>query len=152
MEFDEFDALVLRVREGLPVQDYPEGFFPFDSWRSSKEEIERVERELDVRLPVQYKEFMVRHGGGAFLFVDLLPVVARVSWADDLVSVNQGSMRESGFIAVAPVGTGDWWGFTLAGKDCGEPVDFRFHEDGRSERQAPCFLDFLARLGLRERP
>ncbi|MFJ4103888.1 SMI1/KNR4 family protein [Amycolatopsis japonica] len=27
--------------------------------------MERVERELDVRLPVQYKEFMMRHGGGA---------------------------------------------------------------------------------------
>lgn len=38
----EFDALVLRTREGLPTQHYPEGFLPFDSWRSSKE-IERDE-------------------------------------------------------------------------------------------------------------
>ncbi|MFE6611142.1 SMI1/KNR4 family protein [Amycolatopsis sp. NPDC057786] len=149
MEFDEFDALVLRTREGLPTQDYPEDFFPFESWRSSEEEIERVEHELDVRLPAQYKEFMMRHGGGGFLFVDLLPVVAPGPRKEDLVSVNRGSLREAGFLAVAPVGTGDWWGFTLTGNECGEAVDFRFHEDGLREREAPGFLDFLVRHGLR---
>ncbi|WP_123798577.1 SMI1/KNR4 family protein [Amycolatopsis keratiniphila] len=148
MEFGEFDALVLRTREGLRTQDYPEGFFPFDSWRSSEEEIERVEQELDVRLPGQYKEFMVRHGGGAFLFVDLLPVVAPGPRAEDLVSVNRDSLRETGFLAVAPVGTGDWWGFTLTGTECDEAVDLRSHDDGLREREAPGFLDFLVRHGL----
>lgn len=147
MDFAEFDGLVSRTQAELS-EEPPEGFAAFDAWRSSEEDIARAEDELDVRLPSQYKEFMLRYGGGGFLFLDLLPIVAPDRRGEDLVSVNLGSLRESGFLAVAPVGTGDWWGFTLVGKECGEAVDFRFHEDGAIERQASGFLDFLVRYGL----
>ncbi|MEU8412009.1 SMI1/KNR4 family protein [Amycolatopsis japonica] len=96
MDFAEFDGLVSRTQAELS-EEPPEGFAAFDAWRSSEEDIARAEDELDVRLPSQYKEFMLRYGGGGFLFLDLLPIVAPDRRIEDLVSVNLGSLRESGF-------------------------------------------------------
>jgi hypothetical protein len=51
--------------------------------------------------------------------------------AEDLLSVNQGTMAPPDFVAVAPVGTGDWWGFASVNGVCDERVNFFDHEDGR---------------------
>ncbi|OKK18661.1 hypothetical protein AMK09_17155 [Streptomyces sp. CB02488] len=120
----------------------------FEFRSTSESEISDVEAALSVHFPKKYKEFMKRYGGGMFLFVDLLPVVDSEE-GDDLLKVNRGEFRGTGFVAVSPVGSGDWWGFSVTDGVCAENVDFWDHEDGRIQFASTDFLDFLAKEGLR---
>jgi hypothetical protein len=52
-------------------------------------------------------------------------------------------------VAVAPVGTGDYWGFPVVDGRCLDEVWFHFHDAGDAELDASDFLEFVARRGLR---
>ncbi|MBC6460374.1 SMI1/KNR4 family protein [Actinomadura sp. HBU206391] len=149
MEFQEFEVVLQAARAERLGSDYPEEFQLFDFWRATDSDLRQAESELGVQLPEKYKEFMRRHGGGVFMFLDLLPVVSPDGRAEDLVMVNKGEFREAGFVAVSPVGTGDWWGFSLSDGVCGDTVDFLDHEDGGITPSFADFLDFLTQKGLR---
>ncbi|MFJ3901406.1 SMI1/KNR4 family protein [Streptomyces sp. NPDC090025] len=116
---------------------------------ASEAELSEAEETLQAQLPGEYREFMKRHGGGMFLFLDLLPVVASDDQEDDLVRVNVAEFKDGNFVAVAPVGTGDWWGFSVVEGRCASQVDFWDHEDGQVQFAATGFLEFLAYEGLR---
>jgi hypothetical protein len=149
VEFEEFEALLRGVRAAQAGRALPEGFQLFDSWRASDADIERAESELEVRFPEKYKIFMRRYGGGVFQFVELLPVVSSDGRSEDLIEVNRNQFRALDFIAVSPVGTGDWWWFSVSEGVCGDAVDFWEHEGGRITSFASDFLEFVARQGLR---
>ncbi|MFI9376294.1 SMI1/KNR4 family protein [Streptomyces parvulus] len=149
MEFEEFEAHLSVARAERESQSLPEGFLLFDSWVASEADLLHVERTLQVQLPEKYKEFMRRYGAGQFLFLDLLPVVSVDEWEDDLLAVNDAGFHKGEFIAVAPVGTGDWWGFSVVDGVCLDRVDFIDHEDGSINSAFSDFLEFLARKGLR---
>lgn len=148
MDFDEFEAQLASVRAQRVRDDMPEELNPFDAITASEAQLAETETTLNVRLPDQYKEFLRRIGGGAFLFLDVLPAEAKEAVFEDLVSVNRGPMRILDFIAVAPVGTGDWWGFPVAGGVCDERVFFWDHETGDLQLESRDFLEFLAKHGL----
>lgn len=149
MEFEEFDALfeVVRTqRAGLaPSPDIN----LFDFWAASETDLNQAESVLGSQLPFKYKEFMRRFGGGQFLFLDILPVKSPDGRVEDLLIVNQELSLERKFVAVAPVGTGDWWGFVSIDGMCDDSVSFLDHEDGSVQLEAPDFLDFVASRGLR---
>jgi len=149
VEFEEFEAILRDVRAAEAGRTLPEGFQLFDSWRASDADIERAESELGVQLPEKYKVFMQRHGGGVFQFMELLPMVSPDGRSEDLIEVNLDQFRAAGFISVSPVGTGDWWGFSVSDGVCRDVVDIWMHEDGRITRYASDFLEFVARQGLR---
>ncbi|MEV8065065.1 SMI1/KNR4 family protein [Streptomyces sp. NPDC085995] len=149
MEFEEFEAILSAARTERAGQSLPEGFQLFDSWVASDADLSHAEQTLRARLPEKYKEFMRRHGAGQFLFLDLLPVVSVDEQQDDLLSVNEEEFRGGEFVAVAPVGTGDWWGFRVVDGVCLDRVDFVDHEDGSVSSAYSDFLEFLARRGLR---
>jgi hypothetical protein len=148
MEFEEFDAHLARVRAEREGGALPEGLQLFEFQSASDAELLRVEQELAAQLPEKYKEFMRRYGGGQFLFVDLLPAISPEG-RDDLLNVNQSEFTPKGFLAVAPVGTGDWWGFPTTDGICDDQVFFWDHEDGRMQVSHPDFLVFLTHNGLR---
>ncbi|MER5918230.1 SMI1/KNR4 family protein [Streptomyces sp. NPDC001982] len=148
MELAEFAAILKSVRSARPG-NFPSGVQPFDCRLASDSEIRQVENELNVRLPEKYKEFMQRYGGGEFLFVDLLPLVSLDGRAEDVVGVNQREPWSNDFVAVSPVGTGDWWGFDAVDGVCGDEVYMRIFEDGSREVWACDFLEFVSRQGLR---
>jgi antitoxin YobK len=150
-EFQDFEIALRRTQEEYSRRDLPEGFQLFDFWRATEADIQGVESQLNVRLPDRYKEFMRRYGGGQFLFLDLLPVLSPDGREDDLISVNQGSFLAAGFVGVAPVGTGDWWGFSVVEGVCGDAVDFLDHENGNVSASTDDFLDFLTSKGLTAR-
>jgi hypothetical protein len=77
--------------------------------------------------------------GGVFGFVDLFHVVSRSPNGDDLTSVNEREFPGREFIAVAPVGTGDHWGFPVTGGRCYDEVWFYFHDAGDPELDARDF-------------
>ena len=149
MRFEEFEAHLAAARAKRAGLSSPEGFEVFEGRAASEDDLLAVEDALQVRLPDEYKEFMKRHGGGMFLFLDLLPIAGTGDHEDDVLKVNLGESAGANFVAVAPVGTGDWWGFSVIDGRCADQVYFRDHEDGHVQFEADSFLDFLAREGLR---
>ncbi|MGW7517196.1 SMI1/KNR4 family protein [Streptomyces sp. NPDC054796] len=147
MEFEEFEEKLRAAQQKHAPPGRPPELHPFDSWTASDEDIARVQEELGSTLPRKYTEFMRRHGGGQFLFVDLLPVLSHDGTEDDLVTSNR-EINATGFIAVAPVGTGDWWGFHSVKGECGDEVIFLDHEDGSTQLAAADFLEFLSAQAL----
>lgn len=149
MHVEEFDALVGAVRAQRAATEQLPGVKLFDFWTASDGDLSAAELMLGTRLPEQYKYFMRRYGGGQFLFIDILPVVSPDGKVDDLLTVNQDDVTDPDFIAVAPVGTGDWWGFVSKDGVCEDRVCFWDHEDGHVDDAEPGFFELLARYGLR---
>jgi antitoxin YobK len=140
MKMAEFELRLNLVRRRRSAS-MPADFEPFEFLTASDQELRRVEDELGAVLPAQYREFMMRYGGGEFLFLDLVPV-------GDLVSVNRFEQVPD-FVVIAPVGTGDSWGFDVSDGVCGDEVSFWFHDDRRREPDSADFLEFLSAKGLR---
>jgi SMI1-KNR4 cell-wall len=149
MEFEEFEAQVESFQAERAGKRYPPEFKLFDSWRATDDELAMVESELGTRLPAKYKRFMRVFGGGVFAFVDLLPAKSPDGRGEDLLSVNKGEYAVPDFVAVAPVGTGDWWGFVTDDGVCGEQVSFLDHEDGSVQPDSTDFYEFAVAKGLR---
>jgi hypothetical protein len=148
VEIEDFEAQLADVRSSASVAGLPPELQVFDFISASEEQLAAAEAELGARLPAKYREFMTRYGGGQFLFVDLLPAFAE-GGREDLVSVNTANVASPAFVAVAPVGTGDWWGFQEQEGRCADQVDFWFHDDDRLEPASADFLEFLVVQGLR---
>jgi hypothetical protein len=149
MEFEEFETGLAEYRRGQRLEFLPEEFDPFESLAATDADLAVAEAELGVHLPEKYKEFMKRHGGGVFGFVELLPVKSPDQGKEDLLEVNASNLVPEEFIAIAPVGTGDWWGFSVVEGRCQDEVGFLDHEDGHVEPAAADTLEFLTRVGLR---
>lgn len=149
MEFEELEAQVESFRRERAGKQYPPGFQLFDSWTATEADLADVEAVLQTQLPSKYKRFMQIFGGGVFSFVELLPARSPDGRSEDLISVNTGTFAVSNFVAVAPVGTGDWWGFVSADGMCSEPVSFLDHETGAVQFDAPDFYEFVSSKGLR---
>ncbi|TDB78738.1 SMI1/KNR4 family protein [Micromonospora sp. KC721] len=77
------------------------------------------------------------------------PIVNRGSYSDDVTSVNDREFPDREFIAIAPAGTGDHWGFPVTDGRCQDEVWFHFHDAGNPELETADFLEFIARHGLR---
>jgi hypothetical protein len=88
-------------------------------------------------------------GGGVFSFVELLPARSPDGRSEDLLSVNTGEYAVPDFVAVAPVGTGDWWGFVSENGVCHEQVCFLDHEDGSIQADSADFYEFVSVKGVR---
>jgi antitoxin YobK len=150
VNFEEFDRLAEPMRERSEASMASDGFPWIEGRIASVSELASVEALLGVVLPAQYKEFMTRYGGGGFGNVELLPVTGE--WPDVHESVartNSEWFSDGSFVAVAPVGTGDYWGFPVVDGRCPDEVWFHFHDDPNDELVASDFLEFVARQGLR---
>ena len=150
MDLTEFDVLAegLRAKSAASQSNY--GFALIDGRVAGDDEIAYVERRMGVALPAGYKAFMRSYGGGMFGLVDLLPIVAEPDGSeDDLLTVNDREFPDRTFVAVAPVGTGDYWAFPVADRRCRDEVCFCFHDGGEPEPVAADFLEFVASHGLK---
>ncbi|MEU8005849.1 SMI1/KNR4 family protein [Catellatospora sp. NPDC049111] len=150
MEFEQFDPLVEPLRARATKFDEEE-FRLIEARTASSDEVADAERALGATLPTQYKTFMARYGGGMFGFIDLLPVRAGRSRndTDNIVSVSRAEFPVGSAVALAPVGTGDFWGFPVENGQCRGEVWFYYHDVGEPTRVAEDFLEFVARYGVR---
>jgi hypothetical protein len=149
MEPAEFEALAKPLLRRSVTEQAAYGFALVDSHSVTAQEIMSVEREMAVSLPDKYKAFMMRFGGGAFGFVELFPLAPVASGSDDLRTLNDRDFADRNFVAIAPVGTGDHWGFPVTNGRCDDSVWFRFHDAGDDEPAAADFLEFVAEHGLK---
>ncbi|MET8912411.1 SMI1/KNR4 family protein [Micromonospora sp. NPDC004551] len=151
MDFEEFDQHVqsLRARAARSGFEEIEDFKVIEGLTASAEDITEAERALGATLPEQYKAFMLRYGGGQFGFLDLLPIptAASAHHIDDVVSASRAEFPDGSFVAVAPVGTGDYWCFPVLDGGCSDEVWFRHHDADDPTLEAPDFLNFVARRG-----
>lgn len=150
MDIAQFDALAEPLREQSAASLARYGFPLMEGRTATDDEVSQVETRLEVALPENYKAFMVRYGGGMFGSVELFPIVSRESaHEEDLLSVNDREFPDRTFVAVAPVGTGDHWGFPVTNRRCHDEVWFHFHDAGEPELDSADFLEFVVRHGLR---
>ena len=149
MDLAEFEVLVEPLRQKSAAVLAEHGLAIIGGWTATADEIARVELDMAVTLPDKYTAFMMRFGGGAFGFVDLLPILATPEEPDDLRTVNDLEFPDRNFVAVAPVGTGDYWGFPVVDGRCQDSVWFRFHDAGDDRPVATDFLEFVAEYGLK---
>jgi hypothetical protein len=147
--FDEFGRLVDAAQAEHLGKGYPAEIKLFEFLAASDDDLVAAEEELGTVFPDAYKQVMKRYGGGMFGFVDLLPLRSPGRRGGDLVSENSGDWAVAGFVAVAPAGTGDMWGFVSRNGRCEDTVSFWDHEDGHVAPAADGFLDFLMVHGLR---
>ncbi|MCP3785211.1 SMI1/KNR4 family protein [Micromonospora sp. A3M-1-15] len=153
MEFEEFDQHVASLldraaRSGVAAI---EDFALIEGLTASAQEIAEAERALGAALPAKYKAFMLRYGAGQFGFLDLLPIPAAGATRhdEDVVAVSQAEFPDGAFVAVAPVGTGDYWCFPVLEGRCRDEVLFHYHDGGAPTWEAPDFLEFVAAKGIR---
>jgi antitoxin YobK len=150
MNLPEFDALAEPLRQKSAASEAKHGFALIEGRTATADEIASVEHQMGVILPEKYKAFMMRYGGGVFGFVELFPIVTQSEeHGNDLRTINDQEFPDSTFVAVAPVGTGDHWGFPVTDGRCHEQVWFRFHDAGDPELVAADFLEFVANHGLK---
>jgi hypothetical protein len=148
MDLAEFEALAEPLLRKSVAEQAKYGFTLVDGYTVTADEIRGVEQEMAVGLPDKYKAFMMRYGGGVFGFVELFPVAPVPVGTDNLRTLNDREFPDRSFVAVASVGTGDHWVFTVIAGRCSEQVWFRFHDAGDDELVAQDFLEFVANCGL----
>ncbi len=148
MEFEDFRRRLDAVRAATSDDTIPEDFSPFDLTPASEDEILAAEEALGLRLPAAYKQYMNQIGAGSLQYLDLLPLTLNDGEEDSLVSVNTGEFKIPGFVAISPVGTGDWWGFPVTDGMADDRVLFWDHEDGSFEQETADFFEFLDQKGL----
>ncbi|GIF25587.1 hypothetical protein BJ973_003865 [Actinoplanes tereljensis] len=143
MDFADFREIVEETRAAHASKGYPPEIRLLDEVRADDDDIAAAEAELGLRFPEKYRQVMTTYGGGMFGFIDLLAV------RDGLLRENTGAYAVAGFVSVAPVGSGDMWGFAVHDGRCEETVSMHLHDIGEVVFAATDFLEFVATRGLR---
>ncbi|WP_238005275.1 SMI1/KNR4 family protein [Dactylosporangium sp. AC04546] len=151
MDFAEFDALAEPLQRRWAQEEAQHGFALIGRHVCTPEVIALVEGRMGVIFPDKYKVFMTRYGGGVFGFVELLPLVEpdKPARRGDIWSENERWFPERDFVAVAEVGTGDYWGFPVTDGRCHDQVWFHFHDQDDHKPVAVDFLEFIAEQALK---
>jgi hypothetical protein len=113
--------------------------------RVTEQELSAVESRLGVTFPEHFRQALLRFGAGDFHWITLL--TASLDSDDNLIVVNEDLRNRgvSNFVAVAPNGCGDFYGFRTETGACEPEVYFWDHETGSVEAkpEAACVLEFL---------
>lgn len=152
MEFEEFEAQIESFRAEQAARSDPDDeddddFRLFDAWTATDDDLAAMEAELGMQLPSKYKRFMRVFGGGGFASLELLPARSPDGRSEDLLSVNTGEFAMPNFVQVAPVGTGDYWGFVSENGVCHEQVSFLYHDEDRVDFAFDDFYEFALAKG-----
>lgn len=135
MEREEFDALVADAQAKNPVWFALERDPP-----ASDADIAELERQLSVKLPVEFIDFLCRFGGGHFAFALVLGVEAGNEWE----MARHLSQVPPGFVPASDAETGDYYGFRVTEGVCDRAVSVWDHDS--SAILATPFSDFYEML------
>jgi len=144
MLIEEFVQLVEKRKEEKPVWFGLESDPP-----ATSAQIQDAEAQLRVRLPVSYRLFVTRYGGGYFALGNLFSVFPGSDW--NIVERNR-SLLPFGFLAVSDNGVGDLYGFRVTDGVCDEEIVMFDHETGTISQ--PKYLDlfeFLEETAMKPR-
>ncbi|MCP1311774.1 SMI1/KNR4 family protein [Paenibacillus tyrfis] len=108
MDFNQFNEHANRLKASNPI------WFALDADPVGiKAEIKIVEKQLNVSLPEDYKEFIEAFGGGYFAFTVIFSVSADSEW--NIANQNQsiGLLEKQHFLAVSDNQAGDYYGYII---------------------------------------
>lgn len=136
MTFDEFERIINTAKRANPV------WFGLDSEeKPEKEDILNAEKMYSVKLPEQYKRFLLEYGGGCFAFINIY---------------NPGDnnpiefVKKYNFLAISDNGGGDLYGFKIFNGRCNNGISVYLHDDKKIEdTEYSDVLEFIAAKALR---
>ncbi|QXH44770.1 SMI1/KNR4 family protein [Pseudomonas xanthosomatis] len=123
MNFEEFSKLANEKIQKNPIWFQLERDAP-----SNDEEVIRVESNLGIQLPDEYKQFVKTYGGGYFAF----SIVYSPNPNSDfpLEKINTDNTFDT-YILFSENGSGDYYGFPVSDKKCSSSIFFWDHESGQ---------------------
>ena len=136
-----FDDLVRSLKAERPF------WFEGDSEPlASDEQIDSAEAALGVNLPIEYRDFLRRYGGGYFARTNVFSVDPASEW---YIVARQPADARGKFVAVTDDETGGYYGFQVDQNRSGDQVYYFNPDDGDEPTlMYPSFLEYLARVGL----
>lgn len=143
MNFNEFKDLVEVIKRAHPVWF---GLAPDKSVNESA--IVSVETKLEVKLPDEYKEFILKYGGGYFSFSIVYSLDDVSDW--NLIKVNHEYLSlRAGYILISENGVGDFYGYKVINGICSSEIYFYDHEtEGWEKTLFSNLFDYLKKHAL----
>ncbi|GAA0180422.1 hypothetical protein SH2C18_31180 [Clostridium sediminicola] len=143
MEYEVFTKIVNEKKEWNPI------WFALDSDENSTDnDIAVIEEKLNLKLPIEYIQFIKNFGGGYFAFTYVYSGKSNSEWY--IISQNRKAKFGCKFIAFSDNGVGDYYGFMVNGNTCESKVSFYDHEEQAVKlTDFKNIFDFLIKIGLR---
>lgn len=143
MKFCDFLSLIQKEKEKHPI------WFSLESDKAVADlNIEQVEKVLDVRFPIEYKQFVKNYGGGYFAFA--IVYSCDITGAFYIGNYNdKDEIKNKKFISISDDATGDLFGFIVTDEVCSSCVYRYRHEQADYIVEYDDFFDFLKCIGLK---
>jgi len=145
MKIEDFENIVKEAKELNP--------FWFDDCESKvnleKTDIDLSEKENGVLFPIQYKEFLIRHGSGYFAFTNVLSPLRSGDYSMWVQKARYG--LPDCFLPICDNECGDYYGFVATNGLCSDEVYWLDHESGyqKYEKAYDSFFEFVVKTGLK---
>jgi len=122
MNFNEFNDLVEKTKTKHPI------WFGLEPDKSVNEiAIVNAEKTLKAKFPNEYKEFILKYGGGYFAFSIIYSLDDVSDW--NLVKINHEYLSlRTGYILISENGVGDFYGYKIINGVCSSEIYFYDHE------------------------
>lgn len=143
MNFYEFKQLTEQK-----MQEYPIWFELRDECEFSDRELFAIEKELNVELPVEYKQFIQEYGGGYFAFCTIYSMCKNSDW--NIVDINNKYiLLRKNYLLISENSLGDFYGFKVLGSKCSSQLYFFDHdlEEWNSSEYSNLF-EYIDKVGL----
>ncbi|WP_226535910.1 SMI1/KNR4 family protein [Fictibacillus halophilus] len=127
MDFNEFSIIVEQTKARNPI------WFGLESDPvGTDSDFTRIQRQLSVKLPDEYKLFIKMFGGGFFAFTNIFSVKDS-EW--NIVQKNNeiDLMKSHAFLAISDNEVGDFYGFEIINGVCNSKIKIFNHETGDIE-------------------
>lgn len=143
MNFYEFKQLIEQK-----MQEYPIWFELRDECKLSDGEIFIAEKELNVKFPIEYKQFIQEYGGGHFAFCIIYSICKKSDW--NIVDINNKYiLLRKDYLLISENSSGDFYGLNILGNKCSSQLYFFDHDSEEwSQTKYSNLFEYIAELGL----
>jgi hypothetical protein len=146
MRFDEFSIKVDELKAKHPI------WFDLNTDSiGSETDLSNIESVYSIKLPIEYKHFIMTYGGGYFCFTNVFSTNINSEW--NIIEQNNriNLYNSHNFLAVSDNEVGDYYGYEIKNGYCNPKVKFYNHylnqvEDTSYEN----LYEFLLKVGLRQ--
>ncbi|CAG1023198.1 hypothetical protein MTYM_02264 [Methylococcales bacterium] len=143
MDFDQFIDLVEKTKQLHPI------WFGLDSDKIPTEgDVRMAEKRLGAQFPKDYRDFLLKFGGGYFGLSKVFSVQPDSDW--NVIDINLGAKAlQEGYIAISDNETGDYFGYKIIEGICEPWIYFYDHEEDKWKKTEFCnIFEYLKKYGL----
>jgi hypothetical protein len=115
---------------------------------ASEDDIIYAQKELKIVFPIEYSQFVTRHGGGYFAFGIVYPLDCNSDFSILNINKRESTLRGD-YILFSENGSGDYYGFKITEGHCSSEVYFFDHENGEwKPTKYENLFSFLSEIAL----